>query len=111
MPDSQVVTTVCGLCHTNCGLKITVKNGRIDKIKGNPDHPANSGALCVKGSAIKKLVYAPERLTHPLQKTRGGFKKISWDEALSRIADKLSGIRPSSCVFGLPLRLFVYIYT
>lgn len=93
MPDSHIVTTVCGLCHTNCGLKISVKNGRIDKIKGNPDHPANSGALCVKGNAIKELVYAPERLKHPLQKTRGGFKKISWDDALNLIADKLSAIR------------------
>jgi formate dehydrogenase (coenzyme F420) alpha subunit len=89
MADARIVATVCGLCHTKCGLKITVKNGRIDKVRGNPDHPANSGAICVKGAAMKELVYAPDRLQHPLRKTRGGFKKISWDEALNRIADKL----------------------
>ncbi len=90
MTKERVLSTVCGLCHTNCGMKITVRNGRIAKIKGNPDHPANSGALCVKGAALKELVYSPERLQHPLRKTRGGFKKISWEEALDRIAAGLS---------------------
>jgi len=93
MAENRTVLTACGLCHTNCGMKIRVKNGRIDKVEGNPEHPANSGALCVKGAAIKDLVYSPERLTHPLRKTRGGFKKISWDEALTFVSDKLSEIR------------------
>ena len=93
MTKDRVATTVCGLCHTNCGMKISVKNGLMDKITGNPDHPANSGALCVKGAAIKELVYAPERLKHPLRKTRGGFKKISWEEAFEKIAGKLSQIK------------------
>lgn len=93
MADSRGVTTVCGLCHTNCGLRVIVKNGKIDRVRGNPDHPANSGALCIKGVAVKELVYAPDRLQHPLAKTRGGFKRISWDEALNRIADKLTEIR------------------
>lgn len=93
MEEDRIVTTVCGLCHTNCGMKIRVKNGCIDKIKGDPDHPANSGALCVKGAAMKELVYAPDRLKHPLRKTRSGFKQISWEEALDRIARKLSEVR------------------
>jgi len=93
MKKNRIATTVCGLCHTNCGMKLTVKNGRIDKVKGDPDHPSNSGALCVKGAAIKELVYAPDRLMHPLRKTRGGFKKISWEEALDRIAQKLTEIK------------------
>jgi len=74
-------------------MKISVKNGHIDKVMGNPDHPANSGALCVKGAAFKELVYAPDRLKYPLQKTRNGFKRITWDEALSHIAEKLLQIR------------------
>ncbi|MDP2268001.1 MAG: molybdopterin-dependent oxidoreductase, partial [Deltaproteobacteria bacterium] len=93
MEKDRIVTTVCGLCHTNCGMKIRVKDGRIDKIKGDPDHPANSGALCIKGVAMKELVYAPERLKRPLRKTRGGFKEISWEEALDRITGKLSEIK------------------
>lgn len=96
MAKDRVVATVCGLCHTNCGMKISVKNGLIDKIKGDPDHPANSGALCVKGFAVKELVYAPERLKHPLLKTRGGFKQISWEETFDRIVHKLSEIRDKS---------------
>lgn len=93
MSEQRDLTTICGLCHTNCGLKIKVKDGRIDKIRGNPDHPVNSGALCVKGPAISELVYAPDRLKHPLRKTRGGFKKISWNEALDRVAEKLGEIK------------------
>ena len=93
MEKDRIATTVCGLCHTNCGMNITVKNGRIHKVKGDPGHPANSGALCVKGAAIKELVYAPDRLMHPLRKTRGGFKRISWEEALERTAQKLGEIK------------------
>lgn len=93
MPEDRTVLTTCGLCHTNCGLKIKVKNERIEKIEGNPDHPVNSGALCVKAAAIKELVYSPERLKYPLRKTRGGFKKISWNEAIHIISDKLSKIK------------------
>ena len=73
MTDTKIVTTACGFCHTTCGLKISVKNGYIVKVNGNPEHPANSGAICVKGAAIKELVYAPDRLKYPLRKTRGGF--------------------------------------
>ncbi len=93
MAKDREATTICGLCHTNCGMKISVRDGRINRIKGDPDHPANSGALCMKGAAMKELVYAPDRLKHPLRKTRGGFKQISWEEALDRVSSKLSEIK------------------
>lgn len=93
MTGTGIVTTVCSICHTNCGLKISVKNGRIDNVRGNPDHPVNSGAICAKGAAIKELVYAPDRLKYPLQKTRSGFKRITWNEALGQIADRLLEIK------------------
>lgn len=93
MPARRVVQTVCGFCHTNCGMEVHLKEGIIDKIKGNPKHPANKGALCPKGPAIKQLVYSQSRLKYPLRKTPNGFKQISWDEAFERIASKLMGIK------------------
>lgn len=93
MATERVVKTVCGFCHTNCGMEIHLKEGIIDKIKGNPEHPVNKGALCPKGPAIKELVYSPSRLKYPLRKTPSGFQQISWDEALDQIASKLMEIK------------------
>jgi anaerobic selenocysteine-containing dehydrogenase len=76
---------------------IQVKAGRITTVKGDPDSPVNYGVLCPKGQAAVELLYHPERLSHPLkqigEKGRGQWTRISWDEALDTIADKLAGIR------------------
>lgn len=89
----KVVRSLCGFCHTNCGVKIHVRDGRISRIEGDSDHPVNKGYLCSKAQAIKPLLESEERLKFPLKKTKGGFVRISWDEALSFAADKLSSIR------------------
>jgi anaerobic selenocysteine-containing dehydrogenase len=85
--------TICGLCHTSCGMMVDVVDGKITKIQGNPEHPANQGILCPKGAASIEMVYSKDRLTSPLLKTPGGFKKISWDEALTIAADRLGELR------------------
>ncbi|MBN1832996.1 MAG: molybdopterin-dependent oxidoreductase [Deltaproteobacteria bacterium] len=87
------IRTICGFCHTNCGLITYVKDGVITRIKGDPDHPVNGGADCPKGRAGKAIVYSPDRLQYPLRRVKSGFKRISWDEALDTISDKLLRIR------------------
>ena len=87
------VKTICGFCHTGCGMIVDVDDGVIKKFRGDPEHPANKGILCPKGSASIDIVYSKDRLTTPLLKTKGGFKKISWDEALNLAADKLGEIK------------------
>lgn len=74
-------------------MEIHLKEGVIDKIKGNPNHPVNRGALCPKGFANKQLVYSPSRLKHPMRRTSRGFEQISWDEALDQIASNLGEIK------------------
>jgi anaerobic selenocysteine-containing dehydrogenase len=91
--DEKRVHTICGFCHANCGMSISVKGGRIEKVRGNPEHPSNRGKLCPKGAAAKQIVYSPERLKYPMWKTERGFERISWDEALDRIAGALIEIR------------------
>ena len=85
------------MCFAGCGVLIQVENGKVTAVKGDPDSPVNYGVLCPKGQAAVELLYHPERLTHPLkqigEKGRGQWTRISWDEALGTIADKLAGIR------------------
>jgi anaerobic selenocysteine-containing dehydrogenase len=90
-----VVPTFCGMCgpSESCGVYAFVKNGRFTKVAGMKESPVNKGALCAKGHAAPQWVYSPDRLKHPLQRTgrkgEGRFHKISWDEAIKIIADKI----------------------
>jgi formate dehydrogenase major subunit len=58
-----------------------------------PDHPTNEGALCPKGNASLELLYHAERLQYPMKRVSGGFERITWDEALSLVAENLGRIR------------------
>lgn len=71
----------------------TVKDGKLVKVAGDPAHPASRGYLCEKADVAIPLVYHKDRIKTPLIKTKGGFKKITWDEALDFAADKLLSLR------------------
>ena len=89
----ETVRTVCGFCHANCGMIIEVRDGVMQKIRGDREHPSNRGILCPKGLAAMELVYSPDRLKYPLRKTSRGFERVSWDEALDTIASRLNEIK------------------
>ena len=76
-----------------------VKDGRLLKVEGNPRDPNSRGYLCARGQASLNHLYHPERLLYPLQRVgkrgEGKWKRISWDEALNQIADKLKAVRES----------------
>ncbi len=91
--EDKVFRTLCGFCHTNCGLLVTVRDGKIYRVVGDPDHPVNRGYVCVKAMAIKALVESQDRLKFPLMKKKVGFERVSWDEALDFAADRLTEIR------------------
>lgn len=92
MPE-KIFRSMCGFCHTNCGIKVCVNEGKIASIEGDPEHPANRGFLCPKAQALKPMLESEERLKFPLKKTKGGLVKVSWDEALDFAADKLARIK------------------
>ena len=74
----------------NCGLEVTVENGQIVQIRGNPHHDHSQGKLCVKGQCCGDIIKSKERITHPLKRKRGGeWERISWAEALDTIADRM----------------------
>ncbi len=93
MPD-KIVRSACAMCTAGCGVLIHMQDGKPVKVEGDPDHPVNKGALCIIGTTALEHLYHPDRLTHPLQRTgargQGKWQKISWDEALNRIASELN---------------------
>jgi anaerobic selenocysteine-containing dehydrogenase len=95
----SVLKSVCRACHGGCGVLLHVADGRLEKVEGDRESPLNRGRLCPIGTRTLDLVYHPDRLKHPLRRTgaRGGgqWRRISWDEALDEIAERLTAIKRS----------------
>jgi anaerobic selenocysteine-containing dehydrogenase/Fe-S-cluster-containing dehydrogenase component len=81
-------STVCRECPAGCGLVAKNRDGRVIKLEGNPDHPVNAGALCIRGQAALQGLYHPDRYRSPLT----GGKAVAWDEAEKQLADKLGAL-------------------
>lgn len=104
----EVVRTVCGRCHNACSMEVTVRDGRIVRIRGVKSDPRTAGSLCAKGLAGAQYVESPARLLRPVRRSgprgSGKWAETSWDEALEEIAGALLRIReehgPRAVVFG-----------
>lgn len=86
---------LCHFCSVGCGIDVKVKDGKVISTEGFKDHPINEGTLCPKGRSMKGIVNSEDRLTHPLVRKPGSDKwePISWDDALDKIADKVTEVR------------------
>ena len=92
--DANANPTACILCSRNCGITITEEAGTFTKIKGDPAHPMTEGYICQKAARLEHYQNHDDRLTHPLKKLAdGSFEKISWDQALTEIAEKMGKVR------------------
>ncbi|HSB19652.1 MAG TPA: molybdopterin-dependent oxidoreductase [Anaeromyxobacteraceae bacterium] len=94
----QVVRSVCPHdCPDACGLLVETDGRRVLSVRGDPEHFYSKGTLCPKVKDYERTVHAPGRIATPLlrdgPKGAGSFRPISWDEALSRIADRFRAIR------------------
>ena len=80
-------------CPDTCALLVTVEDGVATEVKGDPDHPTTAGVLCTKVARYAERTYHPERLLHPMRrvgkKGEGKFERISWDQALDEIGERL----------------------
>ena len=89
----EVKTGICGFCGGNCPVDVYCKDGKVVKVEGNNTLPMTNGRVCLKGAALKQSLYHPDRLLYPMKRVgkrgEGKFERISWDEALTVIADKL----------------------
>lgn len=93
----EIRHSVCALdCPDVCSLLVNVEDGRATRLRGNPEHPVTRGFLCGKVAQYLEREYSPQRLLYPQRrvgaKGEGRFERISWDEALGTIAEKLGAI-------------------
>ena len=103
-----VIPTMCEMCVWRCGVLAKVKDGRVVKLEGNPDHPHSRGKLCARGQAGLMNTYDPDRVLTPLirvgNRGEGKFRKASWDEALDIVAHNMLDIKdkygPEAMVFS-----------
>jgi assimilatory nitrate reductase catalytic subunit len=90
---SPAVRTTCPYCGVGCGLIVVPNGDRGAAISGDPDHPANLGQLCSKGSALNETLGLDHRLLYPmLRQPDGTLAKTEWSLALERVAEGLRAI-------------------
>lgn len=96
-PGEQAFKSCCYFCNSGCDCVVYVKDGKVQRVEGDPESPNTLGKLCAKGLSSKQTAYHPDRLTRPLKRVgergAGQWEPISWDEALDTISQNLTRIR------------------
>jgi assimilatory nitrate reductase catalytic subunit len=91
IPIAAAVRTTCPYCGVGCGIKATPLEGGA-LIEGDPEHLANRGRLCVKGSALGETLGLDGRLLAPAIREEGGLRAASWNDALDKVASTFAAI-------------------
>ena len=91
----RLVKSNCTHCAVGCGFHGRVENGVCTGIEPWLENPINNGSMCSKGTSIAEILNSELRLKSPMKKTGGKWVKISWDEALNEIANKMKAIQAS----------------
>ena len=91
--ETEKVRTTCSYCGVGCQLYLHTIDNRVVKVSGVEDEVPNYGSLCVKGRFGFDFIASDQRLTDPLIKEDGHFRKATWEEAIGRVADKFKEIR------------------
>ena len=102
---ASVSRSTCPYCSVSCGMLIytlgdTAKNVRehVIHVEGDPDNPVNRGTLCPKGAGVMDMINSPGRVIYPSVREAGSkeWKRISWDEALTRVARHMKADRDAN---------------
>jgi anaerobic selenocysteine-containing dehydrogenase len=83
----------CNLCEAMCGVAVTLQNGAITGIRGDPDDPLSRGYICPKAAALGDLHADPDRLRRPLQRRGSDWIEIGWDEAFDAVGENLRRVQ------------------
>lgn len=96
-PTTETRHGVCNLCEAVCGLLITVEDGQVTGIRGNPDDPLSRGHICPKGTALADVHADPDRLRRPVRRIGSGadarWEEIGWDEAIELAVTGLADVQ------------------
>ena len=95
---AKETTTICPYCAVGCGAIVHTSkkgDGRVINIEGDPDHVINRGSLCSKGAGLSGLIENENRLLEPMYRApyTNEWKQVSWDWALSEIANRIKKTR------------------
>jgi len=104
--DVTETSTICCYCSGGCGTIVSVRNGTLVNIEGDPDHPINRGGMCSKGAsqfAVNSIFddktgaqyINPNRLTKPMVRRAGRseWEPLSWEKAIEEIATRVKKTR------------------
>ncbi len=111
------VYSLCFMCSVRCPIRVIVEDDRVKWIEGNPHVSGMEGSLCPRGMAGISLLYDHQRVQSPMIRTgprgSGKWKKVTWDEALNFVAEKLGKIikehGPQSLILGERTQLSTHI--
>lgn len=92
----QTVKSVCTHCSVGCTVIAEVDNGVWVGQEPGWDSPFNLGAHCAKGASVREHAHGERRLKYPMKKEGGVWKRISWDQAINEIGDKMMAVRAES---------------
>jgi formate dehydrogenase major subunit len=104
--DVKETSTICCYCSGGCGTIVSVRDGKLVNIEGDPDHPINRGGLCSKGSsqfAVNSIyddktgerIINPNRVTKPMVRRAGKaeWEVLTWEQAIDEIAKRVKKTR------------------
>ncbi|HET6519330.1 MAG TPA: molybdopterin-dependent oxidoreductase, partial [Geminicoccaceae bacterium] len=94
--DVQVIKSVCGHCSVGCTVMAEVVNGVWVGQEPGFDGPFNLGAHCAKGASVREHGHGERRLKYPMKLAGGKWERISWDQAINEVGDKMLEIREQS---------------
>lgn len=98
--QSTETTTICPYCGVGCGLIVSVREGKVINIEGDPDHPINEGSLCSKGMSLYQIAVNERRLKNVLYRAPGSdeWEEKTWDWALPEIAKRVKQTREATFI-------------
>jgi len=88
--------SICTHCSVGCTVTAEVSNGVWIGQEPSWDSPINRGSHCAKGASVRELVHSERRLRYPMKLAGGQWTRVSWDQAINEIGDKLADIRGKS---------------
>ncbi|KXF81474.1 formate dehydrogenase subunit alpha [Enterovibrio coralii] len=89
----EMKRTICTHCSVGCGVYAGVQDGVWTDQEPAFDHPFNAGGHCAKGAALREHGHGERRLKYPMKLVDGKWQKISWDQAITEVGDKVLDIR------------------
>src|SRR5882724_7136143 len=114
-PALRATRTTCPYCGVGCGVLATLDGSGGAAIAGDPEHPANFGRLCSKGSALGETLRTEERLLYPMIRcSKGNMERVAWSDALDHVAHRFQHIvardGPNAVAFYLSGQLLTEDY-